>query len=206
MSNLKVWDAVSSVPKEFLKEITGGRLRGMSNIDPVWRLKTFTEQFGMVGVGWTFEILETKNETLGNETVTTVRIALMVKIDGEWSKPVPGIGSSKIVTQERNGAFVSDEAYKMALTDALGVAMKPFGVAANIYLGKGGEDNKYNLPPTVEPTYINKTQKALILKAADNDLALIDDVLALGKVKDLDKLEASRFEGVLKFINSKKGR
>ena len=50
---------------------------------------------------------------------------------------------------ESKGAYVSDECYKMALTDALSVAMKALGVAADVYFEKGkyliDHDSKYDL-------------------------------------------------------------
>ena len=48
---------------------------------------------------------------------------------------------------ESKGAYVSDECYKMALTDALSVAMKALGVAADVYFEAGKDiidiDSKY---------------------------------------------------------------
>lgn len=44
-------------------------------------------------------------------------------------------GGSKLAIKEKEGVYGSDEGYKMALTDALSVAMKQIGVAADIYAG-----------------------------------------------------------------------
>ena len=49
--NLKLYNAVRSVPAEAQKKINGGRLKGMTDINPMWRIKTLTEQFGVCGVG-----------------------------------------------------------------------------------------------------------------------------------------------------------
>ena len=64
---------------------------------------------------------------------------MFIKVDGEWSDAIPGTGGASFVAMERNGAYVSDEVYKMALTDALSVAMKSIGVAADIYFSKGAD-------------------------------------------------------------------
>ena len=40
------------------------------------------------------------------------------------------------MAKESKGLYSSDEGYKMAVTDALSVAMKSLGVAADIYAGK----------------------------------------------------------------------
>ena len=52
MSNLELWEKVRACPKEAQKEIKGGRLSGMTDINPVWRMKTLTEQYGPCGIGW----------------------------------------------------------------------------------------------------------------------------------------------------------
>jgi DNA-directed RNA polymerase subunit RPC12/RpoP len=44
--------------------------------------------------------------------------------------------------KETNGIYVSDECYKMALTDALSVACKALGVGADVYWQK--DNTKYN--------------------------------------------------------------
>ena len=58
-----------------------------------------------------------------------------------------GTGGSSEVSMESKGAYVSDECYKMALTDALSVAMKALGVAADVYFEAGKDiidiDSKY---------------------------------------------------------------
>ena len=49
MGNLDLYDKVRAVPKEAQKQISGGRLNGMTDINPMWRIKTLTEQFGVCG-------------------------------------------------------------------------------------------------------------------------------------------------------------
>lgn len=41
-----------------------------------------------------------------------------------------------LVAQESSGLHANDEGYKMAITDALGTAVKMLGVAADVYAGK----------------------------------------------------------------------
>ena len=60
--NLKIYEAVRKVPDESIKKITGGRLGGMSDINPMWRIKTLTEQFGPCGIGWKYEISDKRLE------------------------------------------------------------------------------------------------------------------------------------------------
>lgn len=160
--NMKVYDKARTVPKEALKAITGGRLKGMSDINPMWRIKMLTELFGVCGIGWKTEIVEKRLEKgAGNEIVCFVDINLYVKIDGEWSAPIPGMGGSSFIAQEKSGPYTSDECFKMAYTDAISVACKSLGFAADVYFandrtkytnspesGKTGEGKgKTDIPP-----------------------------------------------------------
>ena len=132
----------AEVPKDACTPIKGGRLAGMTNINPQWRIEALTEMYGMCGSGWYYEIRRTWENEYEGEAVITVEIVLYVKVDDEWSAPITGIGGSKIESQEKGGTYINDEAYKMAVTDALSVACKQLGIASNIYRGK--ENNKYD--------------------------------------------------------------
>lgn len=144
--NLSVFNKVRQVPQSALKSIGAGRLKGMSDVNPVWRILAMTDAFGVCGIGWKYEITKQWTETYGNEIKGFCNINLYVKVDGEWSDAIPGTGGSAFVTMERNGAYVNDEVYKMALTDALSVAMKSLGVAADIYFAKGADlGTKYDI-------------------------------------------------------------
>ena len=54
--NLKIYNAVKKVPKEAQRPITGGRLKGKTEINPMWRIKALTEQFGPCGIGWYYDV------------------------------------------------------------------------------------------------------------------------------------------------------
>lgn len=141
MDNLELYNKVRAVPEEAKKPITGGKLNGMTDIDPMWRIKVLTENFGMCGVGWYFEITEntceySELEKDTKELVATVMGNLYVKVNGEWSKPIYGIGGSKLIALEKGAPKANDEAFKMAATDALSVACKNLGIGADVYWGK----------------------------------------------------------------------
>ena len=134
MDNLELYERVRSVPENAQKTITGGRINGMTDISPMWRIKTLTKQFGPCGIGWFYTIKEKRLENGANgEIAAFVDIELSVKINGEWSIGIPGTGGSMFVTKERNGLYTSDECFKMALTDALSVACKALGIGADVY-------------------------------------------------------------------------
>lgn len=137
------YNAMRKPPAEILKPIEAGNLKGKSDINPQWRVEIMTEQFGLCGIGWKYEIVSTSTVECSNgEILVFMRINLYVK-DGEaWSNPIPGYGGDKIVIKNKNGLVPNDEAYKMVLTDALGNAMKNVGVAADVY--RGLWDSKYS--------------------------------------------------------------
>lgn len=137
--NLSIFNKVRKVSDNALKQINAGRLKGMSDVNPVWRILAMTDTFGVCGVGWKYEITKQWTKTYGNEIKGFCNINMFIKVDGEWSDAIPGTGGASFVAMERNGAYVSDEVYKMALTDALSVAMKSIGVAADIYFSKGAD-------------------------------------------------------------------
>ena len=155
--NLKVYNNLRSVPKEAQKEIKGGKLKGFTDINPMWRIKALTEQFGPCGIGWKVVVTDKRIvEGAGGEKAAFVDIDLYYKVDGQWSEAVPGTGGSGFVNKEKGGLVTSDECYKMALTDAMSVAMKFLGGGADIYWQKdrtkydvGATENKPSKGPTV---------------------------------------------------------
>lgn len=142
MKNLEIYNKLKTPPKEALKTIVAGRLKGMTDIKPQWRILVMTETFGACGVGWYYDNVQFEYKEVSNgEVVCNCRLNLYIKVDGEWSKAIMGTGGSKLTAKESNGLYNSDEAEKMAMTDALSVAMKAIGVAGDIYLGYS--DSKY---------------------------------------------------------------
>ena len=143
MDNLQIYNVVRKVPENAQKTIGGGRLKGMTDINPMWRFKILTEQFGPCGIGWKYEIMRQWTEqTTPKEISAFVTINLYIKYNGEWSEAIPGTGGSSFLTEEKNGLYTNDECYKMALTDAVSVSCKALGVAADIYWDK--DNTKYN--------------------------------------------------------------
>lgn len=136
MDKMFIYNNSKAVPQEAQKPIVGGRLKGMTDINPMWRIKKLTEMFGPAGIGWKFEtpVFEEKNGA-GGEVMVFCSTALRIKADekADWSDPIPGIGGAMLVTTERSGQRTDDDAYKKAYTDAQSVACKALGVGASIY-------------------------------------------------------------------------
>lgn len=146
MENLGIYESVRKVPQSAQREIQAGRLKGKTDINPMWRIKALTEQFGPCGIGWKYTITDKRLENGANNEVSAfVDIDLYIKVDGEWSDAIPGTGGSAFVASERNGLYTSDECFKMALTDAISVACKALGFGADVYWAK--DATKYTPRP-----------------------------------------------------------
>lgn len=146
MNNMEIYNIVRSVPGNAQKKISGGRLNGKTDINPMWRIKILTEIFGACGIGWKYEITKQWIEPGSNgEFAAFCNINLYIKNENEWSGAIPGTGGSMFVAKERSGLYTSDECYKMALTDAISVACKALGIGADIYWQ--ADRTKYSEPP-----------------------------------------------------------
>lgn len=190
--NLKLYNEVRSVPKEALKEITGGKLKGKSDINPMWRLKTLTEQYGLCGIGWYYEITNQWLEQGANgEVAGFCNINLYIKQGDEWSKPIPGTGGSSFVSKTKNGLEVSDEVYKMALTDAISVACKALGFGADVYWS--ADRTKYDRQSEVsvqKENYPNTTptSKQSELEVTDTDIDnMVLDIMSSADIQEITK-------------------
>ena len=145
--NMRFYGQVQDTPQEARKEIGAGRLKGYTDINPMWRIKRLTEVFGPAGFGWW-----TQNEEYRFEKCETGEVAVFCKlqlvvVDQETnleSHPITGIGGNKFVANEKNGPYCNDEAMKMAYTDALSIACKSLGFSHDIYFQK--DRTKYSLP------------------------------------------------------------
>jgi len=153
-------------PESVLREIKGGRLNGKTDINPQWRYELMDAVFGVCGIGWKYEIIKlwTEPATAG-QVMCFSEIKVYVKktlknaeMQGsEWSDAIPGIGGSMLIEQEAKGVHVSDEGFKMATTDALSVALKMLGVAADIYSGHtNGSKYKDVTPEVIKPAPISQ--------------------------------------------------
>ena len=205
MDNLKIYNTMREVPPEAKKNIAGGRLKGMTDINPMWRIKKLTEVFGACGIGWKYEIVEKWIETAMAKDEITANVIINLYIrdeDGKWSDPIPGIGGSMLVASERSGLYVNDECYKMALTDAISVACKALGMGADVYWEK--DTTKYNDPK--KDNFNNRSENELsyrekvIIYAKENGLSFTE----LAKDYNLNgKTTEERFKEVLEHLEGK---
>jgi hypothetical protein len=159
MDKMELWGKLQTTPQEAQKEITAGRLKGFTDINPMWRLKRLTELFGPCGVGWKYVIQNAQVVPGANEEMAAFVDILLYYVDpatGHWSEGIPGFGGSMFIAKEKNGLHTSDECFKMALSDAIGTACKALGMSADIYFSKdrskytGGQEASEPKMETVE--------------------------------------------------------
>lgn len=85
MSNMIHYDKLKFVPREALKEIGFGKLKGKSDINPQWRYEVMTQEFGTCGIGWKYEIVKTWTQPANDgQLMVFVEINLYIKDGNEW--------------------------------------------------------------------------------------------------------------------------
>ena len=180
--NLETYEKLRNVPKEAQKQFSNGKFSG-TDINPMWRIKKMTEVFGMCGIGWYVEVVNREMIKADNgEQSAFISVKLYIKDEksGEWSKPIYGEGGNSYEKVTRSGISVSDEAFKMAYTDAISNATKMLGLGADIWFAN--DKTKYTEERNVttrvvatkapeQPTVID-TKKVIFDYLANNAEAL----------------------------------
>lgn len=186
MGNMAIYSQLANTPKEAQKTINAGRLKGFTDINPMWRIQRLTEVFGACGFGWWYEITDRHIEDgADGEKRAFVTINLYVKNGDEVSKPIQGMGGSSFVSKEKGGLYTNDECYKMALTDAIGTACKSLGMSADIYFSKSR--TKYDIPEE-EPPKVDVEA----LKAQNNVCVQTIQVMTGNDIKDIQQEAVKR--------------
>lgn len=185
MENLELYRSVAEVSTNAKKPIAAGRLKGKTDINPMWRIEKLTEQFGPCGIGWKYVITDKRLEAGANGEISAfVDIDLYFKYNGEWSEAIPGTGGSAFVANERNGLYTSDECFKMALTDAISVACKALGFGANVYWEAGG--SKYDTSDaSPSPSFSKKETTTVNMKATPEQIEALSSVYKGEKLEQL---------------------
>lgn len=184
MDNMQIYNEARVCPTNAQRTIQAGKLKGKTDINPMWRIKKLTEMFGACGVGW-----KTENETFwttpsaNGEVVAWCSLQLRYKGgDSCWSEPVFGIGGSMLVDTQRGNLSSNDDAYKMAYTDAISVACKALGFAADIYWEAdrtkySRDDQPDDAPPAPEPVRCSRCAERIIPINFKGELYTEEDIV-----------------------------
>lgn len=198
--NLRIYNKVRSVPDTAQKKIDGGRLKGMTDISPMWRIKMLTDLFGPCGVGW--NVRQTGTHTATDEASGEVAVFVDVELtyretpDAEWSAPVFGTGGAKLVTVEKGGVHLDDEAYKKAYTDAISVACKALGVGADVYWNRDAD--KYGYGERSEE--VLKLIEEIFSYGTPND---INAISVKSKGRMVDQLSDDELKALAEFLRAR---
>lgn len=199
-NDLIIYKKNNQPPQWALKEILAGRLKGKTDINPQWRYEALTETFGLIGFGWKYVVTKMwLEEGSAEQKCAFVNIDLYIKIDNEWSEPIPGNGGSMLINKETNGLYTSDEAYKMATTDALSVACKMLGIGATIYGGtkypteKKEEPKREQITDSIPTPLMTKEQKDELSSLAEK----LPESLSEKKKMVLDWIKKTDIKSIL---------
>lgn len=132
-SNLDLWLSVEKTNPEHTKSVTFGR--PITAIDPYQQIKSATEKFGSVGVGWGWSVERV-------EYLPTNELALLIRL---WhtakSNTFDQWGQASLFIDKAEKKKDTD-CFKKATTDGVTKCLSLIGFNADVFLGKF-EDNKY---------------------------------------------------------------
>lgn len=184
MDNMQIYEATRAVPNEAKKTIGAGRLKGMTDINPMWRIKKLTEMFGPCGIGWYVKPISCDVYPAGDEIIVRKTVELYFKLNGQWSEPIPGEGGAKMLAKESKGLFADDEAFKKATTDAISVCCKMLGMGADVYWGKDNETKYSSARPEPSGPVCEECGQAIGPTVSKNgEFIPADRVIAIAKEK-----------------------
>lgn len=171
--NLSIWNDVQETAPSGTKN---GRVSGqnITSINGTYMVKRATEQFGPIGKGWGYNILEDvlvdagplihNGEEVCRGMLHTIKLELWYK-QGEEQFSVVHYGHTPYIYRSKNGPLVDWEAPKKSLTDAIKKCLSMLGFSADIFLGMY-DDQDYRSAMEV---------KEGIQKAEDTDAAMAEE-------------------------------
>jgi len=167
MSNLDLWNKISTTDPAYTKAFSQG-FSGTS-INSTYLVMKATEQWGLIGFGWGYEIIEERVDTgepihdvngeiLGHLQTHTIKLSLWVKQGDEIGRVEHFGHTPYIYYSKKNSRFITDqEAPKKSLTDALKKCLSMYGFSADIFLGLYDDRN-----------YVEDVRAQSAIEKADN--------------------------------------
>lgn len=135
-ANMKIWDAVEKTDPSHTKKVN--QRGGFTAVSAAYQIKSATEQFGPIGVGWGYEA----GAPVFQDVFVIVPVTLWHGDRANTFGPVYGCC-------EMFGKRPDGDAPKKAGTDALTKLLSQLGFNADVFLGKY-DDNKYVAEVTKE--------------------------------------------------------
>ncbi|WP_431688932.1 hypothetical protein [Hahella sp. NBU794] len=228
-TNLQLWESVQKTDPAYTKKYTGaGGFTGTS-INPTYLHRKATEQFGPVGTGWGYTVLEERFDegaplNLGVEgqplvmgKIHTIKLAVWYEVDGKRGEVIH-YGHTPYVFRTRHGIQTDPEAPKKSLTDALSKALSVLGFGADIHMGLYDDFNyveqvaqEVEIETAVNQVEVKERQKAEAQAWLDENIRLMNESVNLNMLAGvfksaLRKLEAKRDTAGIKRLTLAKDR
>jgi len=160
--------------------------------------------FGYDGWSYTVTLMDlcSRIETVDSNNKPQVRVGYRCMVRVEVAGVVrEGAAVGSGMAKPENEADAHESAVKEAETDALKRALRSFGNTFGLALYDKADDNQnIGLP---RPAAITDEQRIELVTLFDHLGVPVAEFLAIGKIKDLRELEATRFEGAKTWINKR---
>lgn len=154
IDNLKLWNSVSKTDTSATKTTNQGG-REQTSINGYWMVKKATEQFGMVGIGWGWDVMEERwddgamipikqddgSTRLEQSKTHTIKLKLWFIVDGKRGE-ITQYGHTQAIYKSKWGVSDDGEAPKKSLMDAIKKALSMLGFCSDIFTGMF-EDREY---------------------------------------------------------------
>jgi hypothetical protein len=137
MMALELWNKVCKSDPKYLKKISFGA-RSFTAIDPQYQIRSATEQFGPVGIGWGWVSTTHFVPFANGDTAVVCDVSVWHGSRENIFGPFPGC---RKFFDSKTGR-TNEDAPKMAVTDALTKALSHIGFNADVFLGEM-DGNKY---------------------------------------------------------------
>jgi hypothetical protein len=152
--NLEFWQSVSKTDPSATKTSNQGG-REQTSINGYWMIQKATEKFGMVGIGWGWEVTEERwdngamipikqddgSTRLEQSKTHTIKILLWFMRDGKRGE-ITQYGHTQAIYKSKYGVSDDGEAPKKSLMDAIKKALSMLGFCSDIFTGMF-EDREY---------------------------------------------------------------
>jgi len=214
--NLALWNRLKRTDPRATKPFTrAGGFRG-TQIDPTWRLQMMTEVFGPVGKGWGYEQLEWAVHD--SMVFILARAWYRDPESGKVCYTGPQWGGNELARRRRDGSEEpNDEAFKMAMTDAVGKCLVQIGLAADVHMGQF-DDSKYREEseayfqaksnPEVQPEAVAKFEADVRRRVAEvADLDGLDELWRGGvsaRLREIGVVDKAAQHRIVAYFSQKK--
>lgn len=138
--NMSLWEKWATPDPKYISKVELGR-RKFDSIAPHYRVRLMTEEFGPMGGRWYAKEVENQTITVATQKGPKVYWFSKVEVGYVYGEK----GNLHTVEQWGGTELNSDEAPKMAFTDALGKCLSYLGIAADIYMNERNDDKYYRM-------------------------------------------------------------